>query len=119
MKVYRPINCARQICYAMDPLLQVRTLLDYLGVSYDVVEVNPVLRSQLKWSDNYRKVPILIVESGDGEIIKLTDSSMIVSTLYSFLQEKTSTSASNQKEDAKKLSDIAQYYPTSVTFNVS
>jgi microsomal prostaglandin-E synthase 2 len=40
---------------------QARAFLDYFGLSYDVVEVNSVLRSQVKWS-TYKKVPILVVE---------------------------------------------------------
>ena len=41
-----------------------RVFLDYFGLSYDVVEVNSVLRTQVKWS-KYKKVPIVVVEVGD------------------------------------------------------
>jgi hypothetical protein len=44
--------------------VQARAFLDYFGLSYDVVEVNSVLRTQVKWS-TYKKVPILVVEAGD------------------------------------------------------
>lgn len=40
---------------------KVRAFLDYHGLHYDVVEVNPVLRQEIKWSA-YRKVPILMVD---------------------------------------------------------
>ena len=41
-----------------------RAFLDYFGLSYDVVEVNSVMRTQVKWS-KYKKVPIVVVEVGD------------------------------------------------------
>lgn len=44
---------------------KVRAFLDYYGLSYDVVEVDPVLRQQIRWSD-YRKVPILLVKVDEG-----------------------------------------------------
>lgn len=37
--------------------------LDYHDVPYKVVEVNPLSKKEIKWSD-YKKVPILVV---DGE----------------------------------------------------
>lgn len=39
---------------------KVRAFLDYYGLPYEIVEVNPVMRQELKWSA-YRKVPILMV----------------------------------------------------------
>lgn len=39
---------------------KVRAFLDYHGLPYEVVEVNPVMRQEIKWS-TYRKVPILMV----------------------------------------------------------
>ena len=44
-----------------------RAFLDYFGLSYDVIEVNSVLRKEVKWS-KYKKVPIVVVESGDKVI---------------------------------------------------
>ena len=41
-----------------------RAFLDYFGLCYDVVEVNSVMRTQVKWS-KYKKVPIVVVEVGD------------------------------------------------------
>uniref|UniRef100_A0ACD5YBD6 Uncharacterized protein n=1 Tax=Avena sativa TaxID=4498 RepID=A0ACD5YBD6_AVESA len=48
---------------------KVRAFLDYHDVPYKVVEVNPLSKKEIKWSD-YKKVPILTV---DGE--NLIDSS--------------------------------------------
>jgi len=39
---------------------KVRAFLDYHGLPYEIVEVNPVMRKEIKWS-TYRKVPILMV----------------------------------------------------------
>lgn len=37
---------------------KVRAFLDYYGFSYEVVEVNPVTRSQINFSKDYKKVVI-------------------------------------------------------------
>lgn len=77
-----------------------RTFLDYFGVNYNIVEVNPVLRQQLKWSEHYKKVPILLAYQGtsheqgeshptkentDSRIYQINDSSVIISSLGSYL----------------------------------
>ncbi|NP_001130206.1 uncharacterized LOC100191300 [Zea mays] len=56
---------------------KVRAFLDYHDIPYKVVEVNPLSKKELKWSD-YKKVPILTV---DGE--QLVDSSDIINILQS------------------------------------
>jgi len=60
-----------------------RAFLDYFGFNYDTVEVNSVMRTQVKWS-KYKKVPIVVVETDDS-VIQVNDSSVIVSALYSLL----------------------------------
>lgn len=35
--------------------------LDYYKVPYKVVEVNPIFKKEIKWSE-YKKVPILMVD---------------------------------------------------------
>lgn len=62
-----------------------RTFLDYFGLKYDIVEVNPVLRQQLKWSQKYRKVPILLAHNDNQKIYQINDSSVIMSSLGSSL----------------------------------
>lgn len=75
--------------YATCPFCcKARAFLDYMGLSYDIVEVNSVMRSQVKWS-KYKKVPILVAETPNGEILQLNDSSMIISALYSYLIDPT------------------------------
>lgn len=89
-----------------------RTFLDYFGVSYNIVEVNPVLRQQLKWSAGYRKVPILLAHSGyhvhdanpdasqeapdassvPKKVYQINDSSVIISSLGSCLMSKRTVS---------------------------
>lgn len=45
--------------YATCPFCcKVRTFLDYYGVDYEIVEVNPLFRKEIKFSD-YKKVPLL------------------------------------------------------------
>lgn len=65
---------------------KVRAFLDYSGLSYQIVEVNPVMRQEIKWS-KYRKVPILMVD----DTVQLNDSSVIISTLKTFLVSKEKT----------------------------
>ncbi|KAM9393507.1 prostaglandin E synthase 2 [Pholidichthys leucotaenia] len=74
---------------------KVRAFLDYHGLPYEIVEVNPVMRQQIKWS-TYRKVPILMV---DGEE-QLNDSSVIISALKTVLINKE-----------KSMSEIICCYP--------
>ncbi|XP_043102975.1 prostaglandin E synthase 2 [Puntigrus tetrazona] len=65
---------------------KVRAFLDYHGLPYEIVEVNPVMRQEIKWS-TYRKVPILMVNG----TVQLNDSSVIISVLKTYLisREKT------------------------------
>lgn len=65
---------------------KVRAYLDYMGISYSVVEVDAVLRQDLKWSD-YKKVPMALVRRKDGKYVQLTDSSTIISVLASYLND--------------------------------
>ncbi|OTF78845.1 hypothetical protein BLA29_000643 [Euroglyphus maynei] len=51
---------------------KVRTFLDYYGLPYEIIEVNPVMRQQIKFSKRYGKVPILLItdlknSSNNGE----------------------------------------------------
>jgi len=78
---------------------KVRAFLDYVKVPYDIIEVDPILKQQISWSD-YKKVPILLVKSSNG-YQPLTDSTMIVSALASYLKDKTFT-----------IEDIANFYPS-------
>lgn len=54
---------------------KVKAFLDYYDIPYKIVEVNPLSKKEIKWSD-YKKVPILVV---DGE--PLVNSSDIVNEL--------------------------------------
>ncbi|CAB1319608.1 unnamed protein product [Coregonus sp. 'balchen'] len=67
---------------------KVRAFLDYHGLPYEIVEVNPVMRKEIKWS-TYRKVPIVMV-NGD---VQLNDSSVIISALKTQLMSKDKTIA--------------------------
>ncbi|CAH0546077.1 unnamed protein product [Brassicogethes aeneus] len=78
---------------------KVRAFLDYYGISYDIVEVDPVLRQSIKWS-TYKKVPILVAEENDG-YQPLNDSTMIISALASYL-----------KDNKKELPEIVKYFPS-------
>eukprot|EP00062_Callorhinchus_milii_P014882 gi/632964525/ref/XP_007898439.1/ PREDICTED: prostaglandin E synthase 2 [Callorhinchus milii] len=61
---------------------KVRAFLDFHGLPYKVVEVNPVMRTEIKFS-SYRKVPILMAEPGDK--MQINDSSVIISAMKTYL----------------------------------
>ncbi|XP_055080093.1 prostaglandin E synthase 2 [Periophthalmus magnuspinnatus] len=74
---------------------KVRAFLDYHGLPYEIVEVNPVMRKEIKWS-TYRKVPILMV----NEDVQLNDSSVIISSIKTHLISKD-----------KSMTEIIRCYP--------
>ncbi|XP_072344920.1 prostaglandin E synthase 2 isoform X2 [Scyliorhinus torazame] len=61
---------------------KVRAFLDFHSLPYEIVEVNPILRKEIKFS-GYRKVPILIGD--DGEKVQINDSSVIISAVKTYL----------------------------------
>lgn len=77
-----------------------RVFLDYYGISYDVVEVNSVKRTEIKWS-KYKKVPLLVIETPDGKTVQLNDSSQIISVLKTFIDHKAALS----------IEELIKYYP--------
>ncbi|XP_023237550.1 prostaglandin E synthase 2-like isoform X2 [Centruroides sculpturatus] len=79
---------------------KVRAFLDYRGIPYDVVEVNPVFRTQLKFSE-YRKVPIVILEEKPKQYKQLNDSSAIISMLETYLMDPQ-----------QKFDRVAEKYPS-------
>lgn len=95
-----------------------RAFLDSHGLSYSVVEVDAVLRQSIRWS-TYKKVPMLLAKCKDGRFIQLTDSSMIVSILASFLNGPEQDIADLYKfypsetyvdENGKKITDVVNKY---------
>lgn len=55
---------------------KVKAFMDYYKIPHKVVEVNPISKKEIKWSD-YKKVPILMV---DGK--QMNDSSAIIDQLF-------------------------------------
>ncbi|XP_057355060.1 prostaglandin E synthase 2 isoform X4 [Manis pentadactyla] len=76
---------------------KVRAFLDFHALPYQVVEVNPVQKAEIKFS-SYRKVPILLAQEGDS-LQQLNDSSVIISALKTYLVS------------GQPLEDIVTYYP--------
>ncbi|KAF8034292.1 hypothetical protein BT93_C0551 [Corymbia citriodora subsp. variegata] len=76
---------------------KVKAFLDYYDIPYKVVEVNPISKKEIKWSD-YKKVPILMV---DGE--QLVDSSDIIDKLGGkILPGKSAKPATEDDDDEEK-----------------
>lgn len=82
---------------------KVRAFLDYHSLPYNVIEVDGVLKKDLKWSKS-KKVPTLLIETPDKKFLQLTDSSVIVSILASYL-----------RKPGQDIVELASYYP-SLTF---
>lgn len=76
---------------------KVRAFLDFHALPYQVVEVNPVRRAEIKFSA-YRKVPILVAQEGDS-LQQLNDSSVIISALKTYLVS------------GQPLEEVVTYYP--------
>ncbi|KAL0107823.1 hypothetical protein PUN28_014834 [Cardiocondyla obscurior] len=113
LKYKPPVAPSRKIAYPVDSTglkltlfqyqtcpfcCKVRVFLDYYGISYDIVEVDPVLRKEIGWS-SYKKVPILLTKVEEG-YQPLNDSTMIVSLLASHLYDTS-----------YKIEELANYYP--------
>lgn len=75
---------------------KVKAYLDYRDIGYRVVEVNPLNKKELKWS-NYKKVPVLVV---DGE--QFNDSTAIITTLETRFNSKSLPSAGDQESEESK-----------------
>lgn len=72
---------------------KVKAFLDYYDIPYKVVEVNPLSKREIKWSD-YKKVPILMVNDE-----QLVDSSAIIDKMSDkILPKKSADSASDDEE---------------------
>lgn len=73
-------------------------MLDYYGFSYEIIEVNPITKKEMKkLGTNYKKVPIL----SSCQIEKpLIESSLITSVLETFLSLPN-----------RKLDECVNYYP--------
>lgn len=75
---------------------KIKAFLDYHDIPYKVVEVNPISKKEIKWSD-YKKVPILKV---DGE--QMVDSSEIIDKLFQKIHPwKSNDSAADDNEEKK------------------
>lgn len=76
---------------------KVKAYLDYYDIPYKVVEVNPISKKEIKWSD-YKKVPILTV---DGE--QLVDSSAIIDKLRNKIHGKEIVESPSNKDDDEEI----------------
>ncbi|MBA0745730.1 hypothetical protein Gogos_008294, partial [Gossypium gossypioides] len=71
---------------------KVKAFLDYYNIPYKIVEVNPISKKEIKWSD-YKKVPILKV---DGE--QMVDSSDIINKLFHRINPDSSIPDGEEKK---------------------
>lgn len=71
---------------------KVRAFLDYYNIPYKVMEVNPMSKKEIKWSD-YKKVPILKV---DDE--QMVDSSDIIDKLFKRINPENTVVVSEEEK---------------------
>jgi microsomal prostaglandin-E synthase 2 len=64
---------------------KVKAFLDFHNIPYKVVEVDPLRKSELSWSD-YKKVPVVLLDDQE----QLNNSASIISQLSVDLQERSS-----------------------------
>jgi microsomal prostaglandin-E synthase 2 len=67
---------------------RVKSYLDYLKIPYKSVEVNPLTKSQIKFSEEYKKVPLAQI---DEELV--ADSANIIRKLTTLTKQMPSTSS--------------------------
>ena len=91
---------------------KVKALLDYSRLSYESIEVNPVTKAELKFSSDYKKVPIAIINdeqvNGSDEIVEVL---LQKSEFYDILMERW-------EEEAAREKDITQEDPDSIPMSV-
>ncbi|PWA86536.1 Glutaredoxin [Artemisia annua] len=71
---------------------KVKAFLEYNDIPYKIVEVNPINKKEIKWSD-YKKVPILKV---DGE--QMVDSTDIIDKLHQRMHPDSGTEDDETKK---------------------
>lgn len=82
--------------------LKVRKVLDFKGLDYQIVEVNPMNKKELKEVTDYKKVPVL----KDGDQL-ITDSNNIIRYLDQKYPDKSVyAKSSTQKEEQQKWLDF-------------
>lgn len=65
---------------------KVRAFFKFYGIPFKIVEVDPMLKSELKFS-TYKKVPVVVI---DGKV-QLNDSSHIITCISDILREESGT----------------------------
>lgn len=65
---------------------KVRSFLDFYNIPYKIVEVNPITKSEIKFSKEYKRVPIILING-----LQINDSSKIVSALNDLMTVSGST----------------------------
>lgn len=104
--------------YAICPFCNLaKALLSHARLDYEIVEVNPLTKAELKpWSGDYRKVPISIINgdqvNGSGEILKavLDDPYTITALEKKWDSEESSSKMTMddfRSEEAKKWMEFA------------
>lgn len=85
---------------------KVKAVLDYHKIPYQVIEVNPLTKSELKWHPDYRKVPVvkmlLKTSSGEEDEVVVVDSTWIVSRLAAEAESAKTTKGSALSASALK-----------------
>merc|ERR1719427_1489790 len=71
---------------------KVRSFLEANKIPFEIVEVHPITKKEMKFSD-YKKVPVVMAEQG-GQTYQVNDSSMIISAISVYLLDSSGRSFS-------------------------
>ena len=75
--------------YAICPFCnKVKAVLDFYDIPYETVEVNPISKNEIKWSKDYRKVPIMGLHIGENEVEHIADSPVILDRILTLLEDR-------------------------------
>ncbi|XP_048433243.1 prostaglandin E synthase 2-like isoform X2 [Pyrus x bretschneideri] len=93
---------------------KVRAFLDYYNIPYKVMEVNPINKKEIEWSD-YKMVPTLKV---DGE--QMVDSSDIIDKLHRRINPENTLNSEEEKKWRRLYERmVAKYAGAAATYFVS
>jgi microsomal prostaglandin-E synthase 2 len=100
--------------YAICPFCNIgKAALNFASVNFKTVEVNPLTKAEIKFSKDYRKVPIATLDgeqvNGSEKIIKkCLEHPAVASNLQKKLNNNLSTEAFLESEESRKWVEFAR-----------
>jgi microsomal prostaglandin-E synthase 2 len=87
---------------------RVKAYLDYLKIPYNTIEVNPLTKSQIKFSEDYKKVPIAIFQTEEKRLT-VNDSQQILDYITDkYVKNNPTVSSTFLSEDSSYWSEWSE-----------